>query len=132
MIGERPGVDRVVLGGGRPPLGPPGTNTATHERNRQTQGGGGARAGACREGTARPTDILHKVRWKVNWTSCEQSKDKDKMAALLVTAALLSSIYPDGHFQSVTKLTASNIDATIKSNIDAGKTLFVRFIASEG
>ena len=46
------------------------------------------------------------------------------MAALLVTAALLSSIYPDGHFQSVTKLTASNIDA--------GKTLFVRFIASEG
>ena len=55
-----------------------------------------------------------------------------KMAALLVTAALLSSIYPDGHFQSVTKLTASNIDATIKSNIDAGKTLFVRFIASEG
>ena len=54
------------------------------------------------------------------------------MAALLVTVALLSSIYPDGHFQSVTKLTASNIDATIKSNIDAGKTLFVRFIASEG
>jgi len=32
----------------------------------------------------------------------------------------------------VTKVTQSNIDDFIKSNVDGGKTLFVRFIASEG
>ena len=52
--------------------------------------------------------------------------------ALLLTAALLGSIYPEGHFDTVTKLTKANIDATIKEQVDAGKTLFVRFIASEG
>jgi len=53
------------------------------------------------------------------------------MAALVLTAALLG-IYPDGHFDHVTKLDKSNMDATIKDSIDAGKTLFVRFIASAG
>ena len=54
------------------------------------------------------------------------------MATALLTVALLSSIYPDDHFDTVTKLTQSNIDTTIKGAIDDGKTLFVRFIASEG
>jgi hypothetical protein len=54
------------------------------------------------------------------------------MAAAMLTVALLASIYPDNHFDTVTKLSKSNIDSTIQSNIDAGKTLFVRFIASEG
>ena len=54
------------------------------------------------------------------------------MALLLAAAALVGSIYPDNHFDTVTKLTKGNIDDTIKTNIDAGKTLFVRFIASEG
>ena len=53
------------------------------------------------------------------------------MAAAVLTAALLAT-YPDGHFDTVTRLTKSNIDTTISSSIDAGKTLFVRFIASEG
>jgi len=57
--------------------------------------------------------------------------DSDEMAALVLTAALLG-IYPDGHFDHVTKLDKSNMDATIKDSIDAGKTLFVRFIASAG
>lgn len=54
------------------------------------------------------------------------------MAALLLTAAALASIYPDNHFDHVTKLSQSNIDSTIQEEIDAGKTLFIRFIASEG
>jgi len=54
------------------------------------------------------------------------------MAALVLTAALLSSIYPDGHFEHVTKLNKGNIDDTISSALESGKTLFVRFIASEG
>ena len=54
------------------------------------------------------------------------------MAATLLTAAALLGIYPDGHFDTVTKLTKENIDSTIAENVDAGKTLFVRFIASAG
>jgi len=55
------------------------------------------------------------------------------MAVLLTTALLVSAgIYPDGHFDAVTKMTADNKDATIKAAVDSGKTLFVRFIASEG
>ena len=53
------------------------------------------------------------------------------MAAVLLTAALLA-IYPDGHFDSVTKIGKANVDSVIKEHVDAGKTLFVRFIASEG
>ena len=55
----------------------------------------------------------------------------EHMAALL-TVALLGSIYPEKHFETVSKLTKSNIDSTIQEQVDAGKTLFVRFIASEG
>jgi len=54
------------------------------------------------------------------------------MAAALLTLGLLGGIYPDNHFDTVTKLDKSNIDSTIQSSIDSGKTLFVRFIASEG
>jgi hypothetical protein len=53
------------------------------------------------------------------------------MAALL-TAALLGGIYPDNHWDHSVKLNKANIDSTIKDTIDNGKTLFVRFIASEG
>ena len=53
------------------------------------------------------------------------------MAALLTVAALLG-IYPDGHFDHVTKLTTDNFDDFIKTNVDAGKTTFVRWIASAG
>ena len=54
------------------------------------------------------------------------------MAAALLSFLALGGIYPDGHFDTVTKLTADNKDDVIKSTVDAGKTLFVRFIASEG
>jgi len=43
-----------------------------------------------------------------------------------------AGIYPDGHWDHVTKCTKDNMDATVKEAVDAGKTLFVRWIASEG
>ena len=58
------------------------------------------------------------------------------LSLLLVAAALLvagaSAIYPEGHFERVTKLTEDNFESEIQSSIDAGKTVFVRWIASSG
>jgi len=45
---------------------------------------------------------------------------------------LALAIYPDDHWQHATKLTTKNFEATVKENVDAGKTLFVRWIASAG
>jgi len=61
----------------------------------------------------------------------------DKMAKFIaLTAALLgvvnAGIYPDDHWEYATKMTTDNADDLIKTNVDAGKTLFVRWIASEG
>jgi hypothetical protein len=52
--------------------------------------------------------------------------------AFLLATALLGGIYPDGHFDKVHKCTQSNFDGFVKEQVDAGKTLFVRWIASEG
>ena len=52
--------------------------------------------------------------------------------AALTAAALLGGIYPKGHWKSVTKCTTSNFDGLVKEQVDSGKTLFVRWIASEG
>ena len=58
------------------------------------------------------------------------------LSLLLVAAALLvagaSAISPEGHFGRVTKLTEDNFESEIQSSIDAGKTVFVRWIASSG
>jgi len=54
------------------------------------------------------------------------------MAVAVAALLSLSGIYPDGHFEAVTKLTQSNFDGFIKEQVDAGKTAFVRWIASEG
>ena len=56
----------------------------------------------------------------------------DPMAAALLTVGLLAGIYPEGHFDRVTKCTTSNFEDLVKENVDAGKSLFVRWIASEG
>ena len=50
----------------------------------------------------------------------------------VAAVALLAGIYPEGHFDKVHKCTESGFDDLIKSSVDAGKTLFVRWIASEG
>ena len=48
------------------------------------------------------------------------------MAALLGVA--FSGIYPDDHWSYSTKLTSTDdMDKFIKTNVDAGKTAFVRF-----
>ena len=50
----------------------------------------------------------------------------------VAAVALLAGIYPEGHFDKVHKCTESGFDDLIKTSVDAGKTLFVRWIASEG
>jgi len=48
-------------------------------------------------------------------------------------ATLVSAgIYPDDHWDKCTKVTNDNADEFVKTNVDAGKTVFVRWIASEG
>jgi hypothetical protein len=60
------------------------------------------------------------------------------LASALLGASVLgmvtrsSAIYPDGHFDVSTKLTVSNFDETVKREVDAGRTFFVRWIASAG
>ena len=54
------------------------------------------------------------------------------MALAVLTVGLLAGIYPEGHFDRVVKLTTSNFEETVTTTVDSGKTLFVRWIASEG
>jgi hypothetical protein len=60
------------------------------------------------------------------------------MAALsLLVGTFLAStvsgaIYPDDHWDHATELTTENADDFVKTNVDAGKTVFIRWIASEG
>ena len=49
---------------------------------------------------------------------------------LFAAAALASDMYPPGHFQRVSELTADTFDGVVKREVDAGRTLFVRWIAS--
>jgi len=56
-----------------------------------------------------------------------------KLVGVLATASLAQAgIYPDGHFDKCTELSSDNADEFVKTNVDAGKTVFVRWIASEG
>jgi len=50
----------------------------------------------------------------------------------LTAASLVQAIYPDGHFDRSTKVTTANADEFVKTGVDAGKTVFIRWIASEG
>jgi len=52
------------------------------------------------------------------------------VAFVLVVSA--SAIYPEDHWKYSTQLTTDNYAQTIQSEIDNGKTVFVRFIASAG
>ena len=42
------------------------------------------------------------------------------------------SIYSDDHWDYSTRLTTGNFKNIIKQEVDAGRTLFIRFIASSG
>lgn len=50
----------------------------------------------------------------------------------IYVAAAGGKMYDSDHWQYSTKLTTSNFDEVIKESVDAGKTIFVRWIASEG
>jgi len=52
--------------------------------------------------------------------------------ALATLAVAQAGIHPDGHFDRCTALTPENADDFVKENVDAGKTVIVRWIASEG
>jgi hypothetical protein len=59
------------------------------------------------------------------------------MALVALTMGLLAtltgaSIYPDDHWSKVHKMTSENFQDKVKKEVDAGKTLMVRIIASEG
>ena len=54
------------------------------------------------------------------------------LAAAVILAASTRAIYPDGHWDHATKLTEKNFEPFVKEQVDAGKTLFVRWIASAG
>jgi len=49
-----------------------------------------------------------------------------------ILAGAANAIYPEDHWTYSTELTADNVDEFVKTNVDAGKTVFVRWIASEG
>jgi hypothetical protein len=52
------------------------------------------------------------------------------LAATLFAGA--SAIYPGDHWQFATKLNNGIVDEFVKENVDAGKTVFIRWIASPG
>jgi hypothetical protein len=54
------------------------------------------------------------------------------MAAAVALILAATGIYPDGLWDHSTKLTTKNFEPFIKENVDAGKTVFVRWIASAG
>jgi len=54
------------------------------------------------------------------------------LAAFTLVSVVGGSIYPDGHFDYVTKMTENTFEDVVKEQVDLGKTLFVRWIASEG
>jgi hypothetical protein len=54
------------------------------------------------------------------------------LIALVIATTVLAGIYPEGHWKHSTKLTVDNFDATVKEHVDAGRTFFARWIASEG
>jgi hypothetical protein len=46
--------------------------------------------------------------------------------------AAAAGIYPDDHWSYSTKVSTDSHAAHVKQTVDAGKTLFMRLIASEG
>lgn len=51
---------------------------------------------------------------------------------VIALLGMAQAIYPENHWQHATKLTVSNFDEEIKTAVDSGKTMMVRWIASEG
>jgi len=55
------------------------------------------------------------------------------LIALTLVASVAAGIYPDDHWQYASKLANDEeFDALVGQAVDSDKTLFVRWIASEG
>jgi len=54
------------------------------------------------------------------------------LVGVLTFGTVQAGIYPDGHWDRSTELSTGNVDEFVKTNVDAGKTVFIRWIASEG
>jgi hypothetical protein len=81
------------------------------------------------------TPIFHQVFSTFRTVLLPSAGDsaRESLARMLLVATLLAAgIYPDGHWTRATKLTPANFEGFVESQVDAGKTLFVRWIASEG
>ena len=79
-----------------------------------------------------PGEHVTKHNCFYTWRLDERVGSLVGMALLALTATVLAGIYPSGHFDTAKKLTTTNFDDHVKEQVDAGKTLFVRWIASEG
>lgn len=55
-----------------------------------------------------------------------------KLLFTFMITVVVNGIYPSDHWKYSKKLTEGNFDSTIQKEIDAGKTFFVRWIASPG
>jgi len=47
-------------------------------------------------------------------------------------ARAAGAMYESDHWDNVIHLNEQNLDDVVKENVDAGKTLFIRWVASEG
>jgi hypothetical protein len=54
------------------------------------------------------------------------------LAGATLASLAVAAIYPDDHWGYSTELGPDNFETFVKDKVDAGKTVFVRFIASEG
>jgi hypothetical protein len=52
--------------------------------------------------------------------------------ATLASFAVAAAIYPDDHWDYSSELGKDHFEEFVKTNVDGGKTVFVRYIASEG
>jgi hypothetical protein len=50
----------------------------------------------------------------------------------VVAGTAKSALFADDHWTYSTDLTPDTADEFVKSNVDAGKTVFIKWIASEG
>ena len=57
---------------------------------------------------------------------------KSGVILLLALSGISQAIYPDDHWDYSKELTTDNFESTVQAEIDADRTLFVRWIASPG
>jgi len=54
------------------------------------------------------------------------------VAGFVAVLQMVAAIYPEDHWKFSKELTTDNFESEVQAAIDAGKTMMVRWIASEG